>query len=102
VAARQGAEAFIDAQKKLLDVAAQQVAVNIKVTRETAQKLNLLPAFSLADMTRNTVDSFVTAQKALLEVMAKPARVAHSEYAAPKPRRHGPKRHKPAPVPVPV
>ena len=101
--ARQGAEAFLDAQKKLLDVASQQLAVNVKVSRETMNKLNPFPAFRFADITRNTVESFVTAQKALLDVMAKPTRSAtHPTPAASHSKRTPPKRHKPAPVPVPA
>lgn len=99
----QGAEAFIDAQKKLLDVAAQQLTVNVKVGRETMHKLNPFPSFTFTDITRRTVDSFVTAQKALLEAMAKPS---HSqvppsgERAARKPKRPVAKHHKPVPVPA--
>jgi len=78
--AREGAEAFIDAQKKLLDVAAQQMAVNVKTVRRAADVVNPfhMPVRStLADLTRQTVDSFVAAQKALLDVMAKPGHAAH-------------------------
>jgi len=78
--AREGAEAFIDAQKKLLDVAAQQMAVNVKTVRHAADVVNPfhLPVRStLTDLTRQTVDSFVAAQKALLDVMAKPGPAAH-------------------------
>ena len=101
--ARQATEAFIDAQKKLLDVAAQQVAVNVKVTRETMKKLNPVPPFKFADVAKNTVDSFVAAQKALLDVMAKPVRgTAAPEPVAHKAKRPVPKHHKPSPVPVPA
>ena len=63
---------FIDAQKKLLDVAAQQMAVNVKAARKTVERAQSLPAgHDLSDLTRQTVDSFVVAQKALLDVMAK-------------------------------
>jgi hypothetical protein len=100
--AKQAAEALMDAQKKLLDVAAQQVSVNVKVVREAADKLNPFPAFQFADVTRNTVESFVTAQKALLDVMAKPARTAAAtEHVAPKHKRP-PAKHKASPVPVPA
>jgi len=82
--AREGAEAFIDAQKKLLDVAAQQVAVNLKVARKTMDVMNPLPQATLADLTRQTVDGFVAAQKSLLDLMTEPAHAAAPEKL-PKP-----------------
>jgi hypothetical protein len=86
-----------------LDVAAQQVAVTVKIGRDTVEKLNPFQAFSLTDITRNTVESFVSAQKALMDVMAKPVRMAATEH---KPHTHTkrpvPKHKKPAPVPVPA
>lgn len=86
--AREGAEAFIDAQKKLLDIAAQQMSVNLKVGRETLEAINPFPPVTLAGLTRHTVDSFVAAQKALLETMAK------RSHPAPEP--HDPPRRKAA------
>jgi hypothetical protein len=71
--AREAAEALIDAQKKLLDIAAQQMSVNVQVARKTFDAINPIPPVTLSDITRTTVDSFVAAQKALLEVMQKPA-----------------------------
>jgi len=85
--ARQGMEAFIDVQKKLLDLAAQQVGVNVKVTRRTIEMLNPLPPITLTGLTRHTVDSFVAAQKALLQVMSKPV---HAAEAAPHATAHKP------------
>jgi len=103
--ARQGAEAFLDAQKKLLDIASQQVAVDIKVSRETLERMNPFSAIRFADITRNTVESLVTAQRALLDAIPKPARGASA--ASPEAHTHRPKRRqtgraKHAPVPVPV
>jgi hypothetical protein len=101
--ARQAAEALLDAQKKLLDVAAQQVTVNGKAVREGVEKLNPFPALQLADITRNTVESFVTAQKALLDAMAKRGHHAPAaEHTPLKTKRAAAKHHKPAPVPVPA
>jgi hypothetical protein len=85
--AQEGVEAFIDAQKKLLDVAAQQMSVNVKMAKRAVDTVNPfhLPVRStLADLTRQTVDSFVAAQKALLDVMAKPGHVeAHVAHEGP-------------------
>jgi len=86
--AREGVEAFIDAQKKLLDVAAQQMSVNVKTVKKAADVVNPfhLPVKStLADLTRQTVDSFVAAQKALLDVMAKPGHAEAHEAPHHKP-----------------
>jgi hypothetical protein len=80
--AREGAEALIDAQKKLLDIAAQQVSVNLKATRKAVDVMNPFPPMTLADISRNTIGSFVSAQKALLEVLSKPARAVAAEVQA--------------------
>ena len=48
--ARQSAEAYIDAQKKLLDVAAQQLKVNAKTAREAINAMNPLPAETLGEL----------------------------------------------------
>jgi hypothetical protein len=95
--AREGVEAFMDAQKKLLDVAAQQMSVNVKVARRAADVVNPLhlPVRStFADLTRQTVDSFVAAQKALLDVMAKPG---HTEPHNGPPRKPPVHKHAAAP-----
>jgi hypothetical protein len=95
--ARQAAEAFIDAQKKLLEVATQQADFNLKTARHAVEVLNPLPAFSLADFTRQTVDSLVAAQKALVDVMAIPGRGAgatKTNHADPKTHRAHPKTHR--------
>jgi hypothetical protein len=90
--ARQGMEAFIDVQKKLLDLASQQVGVNVKVTRRAIETLNPLPPVTLAGLTKYTVDSFVAAQKALLDAMAKPAHAAPPPAHPHKPPASGRKR----------
>lgn len=100
--AREAADALMDAQKKLLDVASQQMSVNMKLTGEAVRKLNPFPAFQFADVTRNTVKSFVTAQKALLDVMAKPVHSAGAGPHEPKGKRPPVRHRKPAPVPVPA
>lgn len=87
--AREGAEAFIDAQKKLLDIAAQQMAVNVKAAKKTVEALNPLPSVTLSGLTRQTVDSFVAAQKALLDTIGRRAHAAPAE-------KHEPPKRKPA------
>jgi hypothetical protein len=70
------------------------MSVNVKVVKRTFEELNPIPPITLSDITRNTVDSFVSAQKALLEVMAKPARAAAARH---EPPRRAPAARKPAP-----
>ena len=50
------------------------MAVNLKTARRTIEVVNPLPSGTVAELTRQTVDGFVAAQKALLDVMARPAR----------------------------
>jgi len=49
--------------------------------------INPLPATTLADLTRQTVDGFVTAQKALLDVMSKPVHEHHEHHEHHQPAR---------------
>lgn len=65
--------------------------------RHAFEVLNPLPAISLGDLTRQTVDSLEAARKALMEVVAKPGRGAGTtaEHLAkskhPKPRKRTPR-----------
>ena len=82
--ARQSAEAYIDAQKKLLDVAAQQLKVNAKTAREAINAINPLPVETLAELTRHTLEGLVESEQDLLNVMVKPLHHAPKAEAAPK------------------
>jgi hypothetical protein len=82
--AKQSAEAYIDAQKKLLDVATQQLKVNIKTVREAIDAMNPLPAETLGQLARNTVEGFVESEQACLDMMTKPPQHAARTTAAPK------------------
>jgi hypothetical protein len=83
--AREATEAFIDAQKKVLDVYAQQGDVNLKAARTAFEALNPFQPAILKRFSRDTVDNFVTAEKAMLDMMAKPARSAsHGDNHSPK------------------
>jgi hypothetical protein len=48
--------------------------------------MNPLPPAALADLTRQTVDTFVSAQKALLDIAAKPPRAAAHKTPPPAPK----------------
>jgi hypothetical protein len=94
--ARQSAEAYIDAQKKLLDVAAQQLKVNAKTAKEAIGAMNLLPAETVGELFRHTMDGLVETEKDLLNLMVKPKREAAKAHAAPESSK--PARKRPAPA----
>jgi NADH dehydrogenase/NADH:ubiquinone oxidoreductase subunit G len=102
--ARQSAEAYIDAQKKLLDVAAQQLKVNAKTAKEAIAAMNLLPAETLGELARHTIDGLVESEQDLLNVIVKPPRQAPRAQAAPaappKPARKRPAATRRKPVPA--
>jgi len=89
---REVADSFIDAQKKLLDLAGQQVNVNMQAASrayELRTPINLLP---VADIAGGSVKSFVDAEKALLTSMTKARAkaketVSHKAAAKPAARR---------------
>jgi hypothetical protein len=86
---RQSVEAFIDAQKKLLDTAAQQMEANVEAASKSF--FTAPPGTTLGELTRQGVESFVAAQKALLDVMVNarpvPAKGSAKEQARPAARR---------------
>lgn len=69
--AKKSVNAFIDAQQRLLDLASDQIDIDVKFTREMFN-VEARPATTLSDLARKSVDSFVAAQKALAELSAKP------------------------------
>jgi hypothetical protein len=105
--ARQSAEAYIDAQKKLLDVATQQLKVNAKTAREAISAMNPLPVETLGELLKHTVAGLVESEQDLLNVVVKPPHQAPKAHAAPAPPKPKPAaRKRPAakgkPVPVTV
>jgi hypothetical protein len=80
--ARLGVDSFIEAQKRLLDLASDQIGVNVKVAKEVfnaAPAEPAAPTTSLSDIMRKSVDSFVAAQKALMELASKPREAKETE-----------------------
>ena len=71
--ARQATESFIDAQRKLVDLAGQQMNANVKTAGKTVELLKPFPFVPLAELTREGVKSYDDTQKALMDVMVKPA-----------------------------
>jgi hypothetical protein len=93
--AREAAEAFIDAQKKVLDVTTQQSDVNIKAARGMFEALNPFQPAIVKEYSRHTVENFVTAEKAILDIMSGPR-------VSPPPKKAPHRKAKRQPVPVGV
>jgi len=70
--AKHATESFIDAQKKLFEVAGRQVNLHVKAAGKAMEVVKPLPVVPLADLAREGVKSYVEAQKALMDVMLKP------------------------------
>ena len=71
--ARQATESFIDAQRKLVDLAGRQMNASVKTVGKVPELLKPFPFVPFTELTREGVKSYVDAQKALMEVMVKPA-----------------------------
>jgi len=88
--ARHATESFIDAQRKLVDIAGRQMNANVKTAGKTLELLRPFPFLPLAELTREGVKSYVDAQKELMDVMVKPGehkrahKVEHRAKRAPK------------------
>ena len=78
--ANQVTESFMDAQKKLFDLASRQMSFNVKAAGRATDLLKPLPYVGLAELTREGVRSYVDAQKTLMDVMLKPGN-AHKPKA---------------------
>jgi chemotaxis regulatin CheY-phosphate phosphatase CheZ len=70
--ASEATDAFIDAQKRLLEVVAQQTNVNLKAASRTMAMISPSRLSPMANLTGEGVKSFVSAEKALIESMIKP------------------------------
>ena len=80
----------MEAQRKLFDLAVDQIGTSVKAGRNVTDLVAPFPRVALADLTRDTVETFVAAQKALLDIVVKPRHVAVAagvSKAAPKPKR---------------
>ena len=93
--ARHATESFIDAQRKLVDVAGRQMNANVKTAGKTLELLRPFPFLPLGELTREGVKSYVDAQKELMDVMVKPNgghkpahKVAHRAKRPPKKHAH--------------
>lgn len=77
-------ESFYDAQKKLLELASRQMNVNLKSISRTADMITPIRLAPVADLTNESVKTFVSAEKALIDSIVKPRDGAKAK-AKPKP-----------------
>ena len=68
---REAGDAFIEAQKKLLDLAGQQMNVNMQAASRAADLKMPIRLLPVADIAGDSVKSFVDAEKALFNSMVK-------------------------------
>src|SRR6201999_111042 len=71
--AKEATDTFIEAQKRLMDLAGQQVNVGMKAAGKAVNMIAPFPFVPIPDLTREGVKNFVTAEKALIDtVMHRP------------------------------
>ena len=71
--AKQTVDSLIEAQKRLLDLASDQIEVDVRFVRDTFRtEKEDKPVTSVTEVMRKSVDSFVAAQKAMVDLASKP------------------------------
>lgn len=70
--AKQATDTFIEAEKKLVDVAGKHVNAMVKTTGSAFEFLRPFPFPPFGELVREGVKSYVDAQKALMDAMVKP------------------------------
>lgn len=71
--AKESVDAYVDAQKRLLDLASDQIDVNVKFVKELFSiDIQRRTPTTIPDVLKKSADSFVAAQKALVELASKP------------------------------
>jgi hypothetical protein len=97
--AREAASSFIDAQKKLLDLAGQQVNVSLNTAGRAVEMMDTLRPRFLASLNGEGVKKFVDAEKAVFTSIMKPAETAKTTHkAVHTPKRPAPSRSRKAPA----
>jgi len=79
--------AFIQVQKKLLDIAGQQVNVNLKAATRTLEVIKPFRLLPMADITGEGVKRFVNAERAMIDSMIKPRPAERRAKRPPRPRK---------------
>ncbi len=85
--AKEATEAFIDAQKKLIDVAGKQVNVAMRAAGKTVNLVAPFPFIPIPDLTREGVKNFVSAEKALIDTVMHRPETKHASKATPHRKR---------------
>jgi hypothetical protein len=70
--AREGAEKYIETQKKLLELAIDQLEEATKTARVHKEPAHKEPQHTWGELTEKSVKNLVTAEKSLLELAMKP------------------------------
>jgi len=83
--AREATDSFLEAQKRLVDVAGRQMNTSVKTVGKTMELLKPFPFLPVSELTREAVKSYVDAQKALMDVMVKPPHAAKAVRPTRKP-----------------
>ena len=83
--AKESTDAFVEAQERLLDLASDQIDLNVRMARQLfSLDTEAKPPTTLPDLVKKSVDSFVAAQKALVDLASKPRVAAEQEVAVGK------------------
>ncbi|HZD31681.1 MAG TPA: hypothetical protein VE779_08465 [Candidatus Angelobacter sp.] len=96
--AQEAADTFIEAQKKLMDVAARQIHASLKAAGTAAKMVPSVPYREIPDLTREGFRSFVEAEKAVIESVTR--RPEAKKTAAKPTARKRPRAAKPRVIPV--
>jgi hypothetical protein len=72
--AREGVEKYVEAQKKLLHLAIDQLEPIGEATGESFKAVQKEARASFAELTQKSVRNFVSAQKSLLDLAVKPVK----------------------------
>jgi hypothetical protein len=87
VLAREAGNAFIEAQKRLLDVMGQQMNVNVDAAAEVAKLIATPRLVPMATRAREGVKSFLEPETAFIGSLVKPAKATRVGRSEPKPSR---------------
>jgi hypothetical protein len=78
--AQKSVDALVEAEKRLLDLASNQVNLDVKIVREILNtRMEERSTTTLPEIMKKSVDSFVAAQKALVELASKPREAEYDE-----------------------
>jgi hypothetical protein len=90
--ARDASDAFVEMQKKLFDIAGQQMNANLKAAARAMEVIKPFRLLSMANIPGEGVKRFVEAEKAMIDSMIKPRGTSkqiskHRAKRSPRPRK---------------